>query len=133
MPNVFTHRWKTCPPFEFELKYSMGSSLGGLGFLGALHQNINCQKHCHSTSHKERCTCSSKARRRCRGNTGWLVGGSPPFDTHKTTPLLLLPTKVGTLGCCLSILPPMLTTNHTTTEKIFMKHWTPVENNESTH
>ena len=40
MPNVFTYRWKTCPPFEFEFKYSMGSCLGGLDFLGAL-QNIN--------------------------------------------------------------------------------------------
>src|SRR2546421_13001393 len=80
MPNVFTYRWKTCPPFEFEFKYSMGSCLGGLGFLGALH-NINCQKNCHSTSHKERCTCSIKARRRCRGNARWVENWSPPFGT----------------------------------------------------
>ncbi len=65
-------------PDEFELKYSMGSCLGGLGFLGALH-NINCQKNCHSTSHKERCTCSIKARRRCRGNARWVENWSPPF------------------------------------------------------
>ena len=67
-------------PDEFELKYSMGSCLGGMGFLGALH-NINCQKNCHSTSHKERCTCSIKARRRCRGNARWVENWSPPFDT----------------------------------------------------
>jgi len=41
--------------------------------------------------------------------------------------------EVGTLGCCLSILPTMLTTNHTTTKKTFVKHETTVENNESTH
>ncbi len=67
-------------PDEFELKYSMGSCLGGMGFLGALH-NINCQKNCHSTSHKERCTCSIKARRRCRGNARWVENWSPPFGT----------------------------------------------------
>ncbi len=38
MPNVSTHRWTMCPPFEFELKYTLCSRLGGLDFLGALHQ-----------------------------------------------------------------------------------------------
>ena len=36
MPNVSTHRWTMCPPFEFELKYTLCSRLGGLDFLGAL-------------------------------------------------------------------------------------------------
>jgi hypothetical protein len=41
MPNVFTHCWKACPPFEFEFKYSMGSCLGGLDFLGALQHKLS--------------------------------------------------------------------------------------------
>ncbi len=79
-------------PDEFELKYSMGSCLGGMGFLGALH-NINCQKNCHSTSHKERCTCSIKARRRCRGNARWVENWSPP-SAPSQNPLFLLSSLI---------------------------------------
>ena len=57
-----------------------------------------------------------------------------PLDTHKNISIASSYQQEGDiLGCCLSLLPPMLTTNHTTTEKIFVKHWTPVENNESTY
>ena len=44
-------------------------------------QLVNCQKNCHQALFVERSTCSSKARRRCRGNTQRVMSGSPPFGT----------------------------------------------------